>query len=182
MGIFGKKLTDSKDGNSEGASSGDSKSKKGGAGGGGSGSGSVAAGALDAGDATGSAIEAAASAASAASAEAAASAGGGGGSSSGGSGGKNSGGGNNSGESSADGSHSQAASLEATALLDLAFVHLALSNPVLALSYTTKLLKLRGPAAPPQLQFIAHLYAAEALCYLNKPSEALEHIESGKQT
>ena len=71
---------------------------------------------------------------------------------------------------------------EATALLDLAYVQLALSNPVLALSNATKLLGLRGPAAPPQLQFIGHMYAAEALCHLNKPSEALEHIATGEST
>ena len=189
LGIFGKKLTggtEPRDGDG-----GESKSEAG-VGTAGSRSSGNAFVAVDGSDRSGSAAEAAAAAASAASAEAAVSAAtvaantaAGSASSSGGHGGASSSkgtSGSRGGDAllSEDAARTFAPSLQATALLDLAYVHLALNNPVTALQYTLRLLSLRGPAAPPHLQFIGHLYAAEALCQLNKPAEALEHIATGE--
>mmetsp|Transcript_37089 Transcript_37089/g.85688 ORF Transcript_37089/g.85688 Transcript_37089/m.85688 type:complete len:795 (-) Transcript_37089:454-2838(-) len=67
------------------------------------------------------------------------------------------------------------------ALLDLAYVHLSLSDPVLALSYALKLLNLPSlPEGSPR-RFIGHMYAAEALCLLSKPADALEYVAPGGQ-
>lgn len=60
------------------------------------------------------------------------------------------------------------------AYLDLAYVHLTLADPVIALSYLGKLLAL--PSLASACKFLGHMYAAEALCLLGKPNEALDHV------
>lgn len=60
------------------------------------------------------------------------------------------------------------------AYLDLAYVHLTLADPVIALSYLGKLLALPSLAAASK--FLGHMYTAEALCLLGKPNEALDHV------
>ncbi|KNA12064.1 hypothetical protein SOVF_129300 [Spinacia oleracea] len=61
-------------------------------------------------------------------------------------------------------------------LVDLAFVELELGNPLNALSTALTLLNL--PECSRMSAFLGHVYAAEALCLLNKPKEAAEHISS----
>ncbi|KAL8488382.1 hypothetical protein ACS0TY_024603 [Phlomoides rotata] len=58
------------------------------------------------------------------------------------------------------------------ALADLAFVQLALGNPLKALSTAKSLMKL--PECSKMYAFLGTTYAAEALCMLNKPKEADE--------
>ncbi|KAH6779274.1 hypothetical protein C2S52_010511 [Perilla frutescens var. hirtella] len=60
------------------------------------------------------------------------------------------------------------------ALADLAFVELALGNPSKALSTARSLIKL--PDCSKMYIFLGTMYAAEALCMLNKPKEAAEHL------
>ncbi|KAL3840756.1 hypothetical protein ACJIZ3_025347 [Penstemon smallii] len=66
-------------------------------------------------------------------------------------------------------------------LADLAFVELALGNPLKALSTAKSLLKL--PECSKIYIFLGNMYAAEALCLLNKPKEAAEllimYVSSG---
>ncbi|KAF5177605.1 Ccr4-not transcription complex subunit [Thalictrum thalictroides] len=59
-------------------------------------------------------------------------------------------------------------------LADLAFVELTLENPLKALSAAESLLRL--PECSRILIFLGHMYAAEALCHLNRPKEAAEHL------
>ncbi|KAK6156505.1 hypothetical protein DH2020_010753 [Rehmannia glutinosa] len=59
-------------------------------------------------------------------------------------------------------------------LADLAFVELALGNPLKALSTAKSLLKL--PDCSKMHIFLGNMYAAEALCLLNRPKEAAEHL------
>ncbi|EYU18247.1 hypothetical protein ABFS82_10G110900 [Erythranthe guttata] len=59
-------------------------------------------------------------------------------------------------------------------LADLAFVELALGNPSKALSTAKSLMKL--PECEKMYRFLGIVYAAEALCLLNKPMEAAEHL------
>jgi CCR4-NOT transcription complex subunit 10 len=61
-----------------------------------------------------------------------------------------------------------------SALLSLAYVHLGLNDPVAALNYAQKLLAVGGVNA--SRAHIAHVYAAEALCMLDRPTAALEHL------
>lgn len=61
------------------------------------------------------------------------------------------------------------------AYLDLAYVHLCLSDPVVALRYAQDLLKLSLPPTSPR-RFLGHMYAAEALCLLSRPAEAMVHV------
>jgi len=101
--------------------------------------------------------------------------------------------------------------LEAAAYLNLAFVHLSLGDPAAALAATASLLEPRDRATahaadgtevagssggvggsssgsnsscscPPALRTLAHMYAAEALVALNKPAEALEHLNVGGES
>ncbi|GAB4832821.1 hypothetical protein Ancab_006838 [Ancistrocladus abbreviatus] len=68
-------------------------------------------------------------------------------------------------------------------LVDLAFVELELGNPLKALSVAQSLLEL--PECSKMHAFLAHLYAAEALCLLNRPNEAADHLliySSGRST
>ncbi|XP_047941882.1 CCR4-NOT transcription complex subunit 10-like isoform X1 [Salvia hispanica] len=59
-------------------------------------------------------------------------------------------------------------------LADLAFVELALGDPSKALSTARSLLKL--PDCSKMYIFLGTMYAAEALCLLNRPKEAAEHL------
>ncbi|KAK8595680.1 hypothetical protein V6N13_000376 [Hibiscus sabdariffa] len=57
---------------------------------------------------------------------------------------------------------------------NLAYVELELHNPLKALSAALSLLEL--PGCSRIYIFLGHVYAAEALCLLNKPKEAAEHL------
>ncbi|GLT29674.1 hypothetical protein SLA2020_045250 [Shorea laevis] len=59
-------------------------------------------------------------------------------------------------------------------LADLAYVELELENPLKALTAAISLLEL--PDCSRIYVFLGHVYAAEALCLLNKPKEAAEHL------
>ncbi|XP_022731692.1 CCR4-NOT transcription complex subunit 10-like isoform X3 [Durio zibethinus] len=59
-------------------------------------------------------------------------------------------------------------------LANLAYVELELENPLKALSAAQSLLEL--PGCSRIYIFLGHVYAAEALCLLNKPKEAAEHL------
>lgn len=59
-------------------------------------------------------------------------------------------------------------------LANLAYVELELDNPVKALSFARSLLEL--PECSRIYVFLGHVYAAEALCLLNRPKEAAEHL------
>ncbi|KAL4654158.1 hypothetical protein ACB092_01G357900 [Castanea dentata] len=59
-------------------------------------------------------------------------------------------------------------------LANLAYVELELENPMKALSTARSLLEL--PECSRIYVFLGHVYAAEALCLLNKPKEAAEHL------
>lgn len=59
-------------------------------------------------------------------------------------------------------------------LANLAYVELELENPLKALSAARSLLEL--PGCSRIYIFLGHVYAAEALCLLNKPKEAVEHL------
>ncbi|KAG4141022.1 hypothetical protein ERO13_D06G052700v2 [Gossypium hirsutum] len=59
-------------------------------------------------------------------------------------------------------------------LANLAYVELELDNPLKALS--AALLLLEPPGCSRIYIFLGHVYAAEALCLLNKPKEAAEHL------
>lgn len=59
-------------------------------------------------------------------------------------------------------------------LADLAYVELCLENPLKALSAAKALLRL--PDCPKIYFFLGHVYAAEALCCLNQPKEAVEQL------
>ncbi|TXG61876.1 hypothetical protein EZV62_013239 [Acer yangbiense] len=59
-------------------------------------------------------------------------------------------------------------------LANLAYVELQLENPVKALAAARSLLEL--PDCSRIYIFLGHVYAAEALCLLNKPNEAAEHF------
>ncbi|XP_022755173.1 CCR4-NOT transcription complex subunit 10-like isoform X4 [Durio zibethinus] len=59
-------------------------------------------------------------------------------------------------------------------LANLAYVELELENPLKALSVARSLLEL--PGCSRIYIFLGHVYVAEALCLLNKPNEAAEHL------
>jgi CCR4-NOT transcription complex subunit 10 len=59
-------------------------------------------------------------------------------------------------------------------LANLAYVELELENPTKALPITKSLLEL--PECSRIYIFLGHVYAAEALCLLNRPKEAAEHL------
>ncbi|KAJ8450667.1 hypothetical protein Cgig2_021139 [Carnegiea gigantea] len=59
-------------------------------------------------------------------------------------------------------------------LIDLAFVELELGNPLKALARALSLLNL--PECSRAYSFLGHIYAAEALCLLDRPKEAAEHL------
>lgn len=59
-------------------------------------------------------------------------------------------------------------------LANLAYVELELENPVKALSAARSLLEL--PDCSRMYIFLGHVYAAEALCMLDRPKEAAEHF------
>ncbi|KAK4420194.1 hypothetical protein Salat_2432300 [Sesamum alatum] len=64
--------------------------------------------------------------------------------------------------------------MKQAALADLAYVELALGNPLKALSAAKSLMKL--PDCSKIYVFLGTMYAAEALCLLNKPNEAAEYL------
>ncbi|XP_011020187.1 PREDICTED: CCR4-NOT transcription complex subunit 10-like [Populus euphratica] len=64
--------------------------------------------------------------------------------------------------------------LKQALLANLAYVELELENPEKALSTARSLLEL--PVCSRIYIFLGHVYAAEALCLLNKPKEAAEHL------
>ncbi|KAJ1288535.1 hypothetical protein BS78_02G096400 [Paspalum vaginatum] len=57
---------------------------------------------------------------------------------------------------------------------NLAFVELCLENPLKALSYAKSLQELTDCSR--MYLFLSHVYAAEALCALNRPNDAAEHL------
>ncbi|KAG6471123.1 CCR4-NOT transcription complex subunit 10-like isoform X1 [Zingiber officinale] len=59
-------------------------------------------------------------------------------------------------------------------LANLAYLELSLGNPVRALSAAKEILQL--PDCSKMYTFLGHVYAAEALCYLDRVGEALEHL------
>ncbi|EPS65667.1 hypothetical protein M569_09110 [Genlisea aurea] len=59
-------------------------------------------------------------------------------------------------------------------LADLAYVELALGDPLLALQVAKSLLEL--PDCSKMYAFFGSVYAAEALCLLNRPTEAAKHL------
>lgn len=59
-------------------------------------------------------------------------------------------------------------------LANLAYVELELENPLKALSAARSLLEL--PDCSRIYIFLGHVYVAEALCLLNKPMEAADHL------
>ncbi|XP_022749643.1 CCR4-NOT transcription complex subunit 10-like isoform X2 [Durio zibethinus] len=59
-------------------------------------------------------------------------------------------------------------------LANLAYVELELENPLKALSAARSLLEL--PGCSRIYIFLGHVYVAEALCLLNKPNEAADHL------
>lgn len=61
-------------------------------------------------------------------------------------------------------------------LANLAYVELELQNPLKALSTAWSLLKL--PDCSRIFTFLGHVYAAEALCLLNRPKEASDHLST----
>ncbi|KAJ7956741.1 CCR4-NOT transcription complex subunit 10 [Quillaja saponaria] len=64
--------------------------------------------------------------------------------------------------------------LKQAALANLAYVELELENPMKALSVAMSLLEL--PDCSRIYTFLGHVYAAEALCLLNRATEAAEHL------
>ncbi|KAK6941696.1 hypothetical protein RJ641_027073 [Dillenia turbinata] len=66
--------------------------------------------------------------------------------------------------------------IKQAALADLAYVELELGNPLKALVAANSLLRL--PGCSRIYIFIAHVYAAEALCLLSRPKEAAEHFST----
>jgi CCR4-NOT transcription complex subunit 10 len=71
-------------------------------------------------------------------------------------------------------------SIETAAYLKLAFVHLCLDEPAAAASYASKLTS-TGTGIPTHILVLGKQYAAEALCTLNRPLEALELISPDHQ-
>ncbi|KAI4335677.1 hypothetical protein L6164_014304 [Bauhinia variegata] len=67
-------------------------------------------------------------------------------------------------------------SIKQAVLANLAYVELELENPVKALSVAKSLLEL--PECSRIYIFLGHVYAAEALCLLNRPKEAAEHLSA----
>ncbi|GBG78710.1 hypothetical protein CBR_g27935 [Chara braunii] len=59
-------------------------------------------------------------------------------------------------------------------LANLAYVELVLENPVASLAAAERLLRIQGCC--PQYSFLGHMYAAEALCMLDRPTVAAEHL------
>ncbi|CAL9056660.1 unnamed protein product [Musa banksii] len=57
---------------------------------------------------------------------------------------------------------------------NLAYVELSLGNPLKALSVAKELRQLSDSSR--MYIFLSHVYAAEALCYLNRPEEAAEYL------
>ncbi|KAJ7533782.1 hypothetical protein O6H91_13G064500 [Diphasiastrum complanatum] len=61
-------------------------------------------------------------------------------------------------------------------LADWAFVELCLENPLKALQIAETLLRLNGISS--SYSFLGHMYAAEALCLLDRPREAADHLST----
>ncbi|MCD7466472.1 hypothetical protein HAX54_003221 [Datura stramonium] len=66
--------------------------------------------------------------------------------------------------------------IEQAVLADLAFVELELGNPLKALAIARSLLKVQECSRI--YIFLGNIYAAEALCLLNRPKEAAEHLST----
>ncbi|KAJ7978971.1 CCR4-NOT transcription complex subunit 10 [Quillaja saponaria] len=64
--------------------------------------------------------------------------------------------------------------MKQAALANLAYVELELENPAKALAAARSLLEL--PDCSRIYTFLGHVYAAEALCLLNRPREAADHL------
>lgn len=62
------------------------------------------------------------------------------------------------------------------AMACLAYIELCLNNPLASLAVAQRLLEL--PNCPPSYCFLARSYAAEALCLLDRPTEAAEHLST----
>ncbi|KAL9223972.1 hypothetical protein vseg_000051 [Gypsophila vaccaria] len=61
-------------------------------------------------------------------------------------------------------------------LIDLTFIELELGNPLKALSTASSLLNL--PECSKMYAFLGHIYASEALCLMNRPNDAAEHLST----
>ncbi|KAM3300907.1 CCR4-NOT transcription complex subunit 10 isoform X1 [Capsicum chacoense] len=66
--------------------------------------------------------------------------------------------------------------IEQAVLADLAFVELELGNPLKAVTIARSLLKVQECSRI--YIFLGNVYAAEALCLLNRPKEAAEHLST----
>ncbi|KAJ0234405.1 hypothetical protein HA466_0274330 [Hirschfeldia incana] len=66
--------------------------------------------------------------------------------------------------------------LKQALLANMAYVELELENPIKALSAANSLLQL--PDCSKVYVFLGHIYAAEALCLLNRPGEAGAHLST----
>ncbi|CAN7135905.1 CCR4-NOT transcription complex subunit 10 isoform X1 [Brassica rapa] len=66
--------------------------------------------------------------------------------------------------------------LKQALLANMAYVELELENPIKALSAANSLLQL--PDSSKIYVFLGHIYAAEALCLLNRPGEAGAHLSA----
>ncbi|KAG2307188.1 hypothetical protein Bca4012_083809 [Brassica carinata] len=66
--------------------------------------------------------------------------------------------------------------LKQALLANMAYVELELENPIKALSAANSLLQL--PDCSKIYVFVGHIYAAEALCLLNRPGEAGAHLSA----
>jgi CCR4-NOT transcription complex subunit 10 len=64
-------------------------------------------------------------------------------------------------------------SLRQSALANLAYLSLAIGDPVVALNAARDLLSI---PAESHFKLLGNIYAAEALCWLNKPDEAAQHL------
>lgn len=60
-------------------------------------------------------------------------------------------------------------------LVNLAFVSLAMNNPVVALKAAEELLEIKNDVID-IFKYLGHIYAAEALLILNKPTQAIQHL------
>lgn len=69
--------------------------------------------------------------------------------------------------------------LEQVAVLNLAYVHLCLHDPLSALTAAERFLAMPGVGNETK-QYLAHTYAAEALCLLGREAEAMQHLIPGR--
>jgi len=64
--------------------------------------------------------------------------------------------------------------LKQAILVAASFLALSCNNPVVALSYAKELLSIKK--CSDQYKYLAHIYAAESYCMLNRPADAAQHL------